>query len=93
VDWLAGEDLFTTIEAVLEDISPHGACVQLDVPIPVGSTISVSCGENHFTGFVSYCVSHENGYFVGICLSEQSKWSRETFLPAHLTSVHTVVGN
>jgi hypothetical protein len=93
VDWLAGEDAFTTLEAILEDISPHGACVQLEAPIPVGSTISVSSGDKHFTGFVSYCVCHEHGYFVGIRLSDESKWSNDTFQPQHLTNVRTFMGD
>jgi hypothetical protein len=93
VDWLSGEEIFTTVDAVLEDISPNGACIQLEGSVPVGSAIAVSAGTNHFTGFVSYCVRHEHGYFVGICLSDESKWSKDTFVPQHLTNVRAFMGN
>jgi len=87
VDWLAGEDEFSTIEAVLEDISPQGACVQVDVPIPEGCTISLTAGLKQFTGFVSYCTIREFGYFVGIRFSDPAAWSTSTFEPQHLTNL------
>jgi hypothetical protein len=47
VDWLAGGgesggSEFRTVEAVLEDISTQGACVQVEERIPLGATIAIS---------------------------------------------------
>lgn len=42
VDWTAGESAFGTAEAVLEDISTLGACVQVEERIPLGAAISIS---------------------------------------------------
>jgi hypothetical protein len=62
VDWLAGS---RAAEAVLEDISALGACVQVEEFIPPGSAISISTISTidgfvdsvepaRFTGWVSY---------------------------------------
>src|SRR5437764_384290 len=90
VDWLAGEDDFRTVEAVLEDISALGACVQVEDRIPIGSTISISVDEARFFGHVSYCVYRDYGYFVGIRLSDETKWSARVFEPQHLTNLETL---
>lgn len=45
VDWQAGESAFGTAEAVLEDISTLGACVQVEERIPLGATISISANS------------------------------------------------
>ncbi len=37
VEWLEREDECRTTEGVLEDISPSGACIQIEEPIPPGT--------------------------------------------------------
>jgi hypothetical protein len=86
LDWVVGEDEFQTAEAVLEDICETGACVQIDQNIPLGTGVTISKGNQHFSGFVSYCVYRDYGYFVGVELSETSRWSSELFRPDHLTN-------
>ena len=107
VDWLAGENMgkdtgvsFRTVEAVLEDISALGACVQVEERIPAGSAISISVrsapgGDGsekpaRFTGEVSYCVYRDYGYFVGIRFSDENRWSRSEFEPQHMTNLATL---
>jgi hypothetical protein len=77
------------VEAVLEDISPLGACVQVDEPIPPGAAISivVKHGDTpRFSGHVSYCIYRELGYFVGIRFANETRWSSRSFEPLHLTN-------
>lgn len=87
VDWMAGEDDIRTAQAVLEDISPLGACVQMEESIPLGAAISISGNDAAFFGFVSYCVYRDYGYFIGVRLSEETRWSQSVFNPQHLTNL------
>jgi hypothetical protein len=110
VDWLAsrgesgrveqGEGEFRTVEAVLEDISTLGACVQVEERIPLGAAILLSAhsglissapndtGEAaRFSGHVSYCAYRDYGYFVGIRFSDETHWSSLIFAPRHLTNL------
>jgi hypothetical protein len=87
VDWVPGAGEATTVEAVLEDISPVGACVQVEEAIPLGAAVAITAHGNTFNGFVSYCVFRDYGYFVGVKLSDQSRWSRVEFEPQHLTNL------
>lgn len=96
VDWLAGENS-RTVEAVLEDISPLGACVQVEEFIPPGTGISILVSAApvdpepatpvRFSGRVSYCVFRDYGYFVGIQFSGETRWSSGIFEPQHLTNL------
>jgi hypothetical protein len=102
VDWFAAEadsesasgagkapDDHRTVEAVLEDISALGACVQVEDRIPLGAAISISAhpGPARFSGYVSYCEYRDFGYFVGIRLSDENPWSAGAFAPEHLTNL------
>src|ERR1019366_6960107 len=92
VEWLIddGNKTIRIAEAVLEDISALGACVQVEERIPAGAAILVSVGDEEvarFSGRVSYCVYRDYGYFVGIRFSDETHWSSGTFLPQHLTSL------
>lgn len=99
VDWSDGQSRAGKAEALLEDISAHGACVQVEETIPVGVAIAISagrggsecapgclCREVRFSGCVSYCARGECGYFVGIRFAEGTKWSSQVYQPGHLTN-------
>lgn len=82
-----------TVEAVLEDISTLGACVQVEEAIPAGAAISISptSGETvRLAGNVSYCVHREFGYFVGIRFADETRWSTGVFEPRHLTNLQAL---
>jgi hypothetical protein len=103
VDWVAaeaaghGEGAPRIVEAVLEDISALGACVQVEDRIPLGAAISISAhhergdgkpgGGARFSGYVSYCEYRDFGYFVGIRFSDETPWSTGAFEPEHLTNL------
>lgn len=75
------------MEAVLEDISPLGACVQVEESIPEGAAIAISSPHALFSGHVSYCVYRDYGYFVGIRFTGETRWSSGVFEPRHLTNL------
>lgn len=70
--------------AVLEDISPSGACLQLETPVPEGVELHWRCPKQEFTGKVRYCVYREIGYYVGVEFGADSRWSRQAYKPQHM---------
>ena len=84
VEWQdrAGRALSTT--AILEDISPSGACLQTDDPVPAEALIRVRHGRKILEGKVSYCAYRDIGYFTGVNFTAKQKWSRRVFRPKHL---------
>lgn len=63
----------------LEDISPSGACVQRHDPVIKGAQIRIQHDDWKVEGDVRYCVYREIGYYIGVHLDENSKWSEEMF--------------
>ena len=96
VDWLTGHGLdgrseSRTVEAVLEDICETGICIQLEEMIPIGAPVVISSGETQLCGNVLYCVYRDFGYFVGIQLRDETRWSSGVFVPQHLTDLGAFV--
>ena len=87
---MTGEDESRTVEAVLEDISPLGGCVQVEEEIPLGSTITLWLSDSQFAGHVCYCVYRDYGYFVGVRFSDETVWSPETVAPEHLINLEEI---
>jgi hypothetical protein len=77
--------------ALLEDISASGACLQLETAVPLGVTIRWGSPKQEFTGEVRYCVYREIGYFVGVEFDSQSKWSKKTYKPQHLLDLQRLM--
>ena len=77
--------------ANLEDISPSGACVQLESPMPCGTPVSLGYGDGHLNGTVRYCLYQGLGYFLGVEFDEGCRWSRKHFRPRHLLDVQQLV--
>jgi hypothetical protein len=72
---------------LLEDVSPDGLCVNLDVPVPVGKTIHL-----HTKGFqgeaeVRYCELGDYGYQVGVEFVDGCTWDRDKWRPKHLLNI------
>lgn len=70
--------------ANLEDISPSGACIQVETPIICGTQVTIRCGDSDLTGTVRYCLYRTFGYFLGIHFEDGCRWSRKFFRPGHL---------
>jgi hypothetical protein len=76
---------------LLEDISPSGACLQLETAVPLGVEIVWESPKQEFTGRVQYCVYREIGYFVGVEFDSTSKWSKKAYRPQHLLDLQRLV--
>lgn len=76
---------------LLEDISPSGACLQMENAVPPGTEIRWTCPKQDFSGHVRYCVYREIGYFVGVEFEEDSRWSKSTYKPQHLLDLRQLV--
>jgi PilZ domain len=70
--------------ANLEDISLSGACLQVDVQIPLTTMVRISYPKGEFSGVVRYCQFKEIGYYVGVKFEDGCKWSKTSFKPLHL---------
>jgi hypothetical protein len=77
--------------AILEDISTTGACLQLEIPVPLDTEIRWDSPQHQFHGHVRYCFYREIGYFVGVELQPDSQWSRATYRPQHLLDPRRLV--
>lgn len=87
IEWSEEGGAWRTVEAVLEDISALGTCVQVEEPIAPGTPARIAMGDQEYSGDVTYCVYRDYGYFVGIRLAEDSQWSPGMFVPQHLTDL------
>ena len=83
VSWLEGGRPQRRV-ANLEDISLSGICLHMEKPVPAGTQIVARYGNGELVGTVRYCVFREIGYFLGIQLAEESRWSTHHFRPEHL---------
>jgi hypothetical protein len=70
--------------ANLEDISLSGICLQVENPIPVGTTLTMEYGDGALVGTIRYCRFQDCGYFLGVELAEGCRWSSQHFRPEHL---------
>lgn len=85
IRWTIESGRLEETSAILEDISPRGACLQTERPVPehTGLTIHLApavCLE----AFTIYCRYRDTGYFVGVEFEPGVDWSKRAFLPQHL---------
>jgi hypothetical protein len=73
--------------ANLEDISPSGACLQLDEAIRQGADIELVCSKCRMKGKVRHCQFTEIGYDVGVEFADRETWSSGHFEPRHLLDI------
>lgn len=78
--------------ANLEDISLSGACLQVEGPVPLGTSFRIGYPSGELTGKVKYCVFREIGYFLGIEFEPGNRWSQRRFRPQHLLDPRRLVG-
>jgi hypothetical protein len=70
--------------ANLEDISLAGICLQLEKDLQPDTKVIVRYGDGALVGVVRYCTHRDMGYFIGVELSESSRWSTLHYKPEHL---------
>jgi hypothetical protein len=69
---------------LLENISAFGACLQAEFGLPGGARVRIACGRKSFRGVVRYCLLRVGGWFIGVELDADSRWSKAKYLPQHL---------
>ena len=84
VAWLAPSARRSSYVGIIEDVSPEGLCINLDVPVPVGTEVHL-----HTRGFqgeaeVRYSRSSEVGYLVGLEFLDGYTWDQKKWRPKHL---------
>jgi hypothetical protein len=79
--------------ALLEDICPSGACLQLETAVPLGVEIRWECERQRFVGRVRYCSYRDIGYFVGVEFDGATKWSKQAYEPQHLLDLERLVAS
>jgi hypothetical protein len=70
--------------ANLDDISCFGACLLVDLAIPVKTPLRIAHPSGELTGKVAYCVLREVGYVTGVEFDPGCRWSQENYQPKHL---------
>lgn len=75
------------VVANLEDISPSGAGIQMEVAALEGAEVGILCASGRLNGKVRYCRFDELGFQVGIAFAERRSWTPKRFLPKHLLRV------
>ena len=91
VQWKDKNGRIRRAVANLEDISLSGACIQVESPIPIETTVRISYPKGELQGRVCYCVFREIGYFLGIEFEPGFRWSLRQFRPQHLLDPRRLV--
>jgi hypothetical protein len=84
VQWKDKHGKLRRTVANLEDISISGACLQVDQPVSLETTVRIRYPKGELQGRVCYCVYREVGYFLGIEFCPGYRWSIRQFRPQHL---------
>jgi len=70
--------------AILGDISPSGACLEIEEFIPAGTALALQFPNDRCTARVMYCKFDKVNYLVGVEFEHGYRWSRRKFKPDHL---------
>ncbi len=77
--------------ANLEDISLAGVCLQMEKSIAPETRVQIRFGDGALVGVVRYSVFREMGYFIGVELEANSRWSTQHFKPQHLLDTRALL--
>ena len=70
--------------AILGDISPSGACLEIDEPIPENTIVMLEFGGERCQAVVRYCKYDMVNYLLGVEFEEGYRWSSNRWEPKHL---------
>jgi PilZ domain len=84
VKWKEDSGKICKCTGLLEDISPSGACLQLDSPLALDKKLVIEYRKVRLEGSVCYCFFRDIGYWVGVQFTARNKWSQKDFRPRHL---------
>jgi hypothetical protein len=85
VRWQRSGKQARTENAVLEEIGPDGAVVQLECAVAGKTVVRLDCPTVGFDGVVRECRHEpELGYFATIAFTAGQRWSVDDYRPQHL---------
>lgn len=84
VEWKDGRAGFRKEMALLEDISPFGACLQTETELPELTVVLLNLAGHKVRAMVQYCRWQDIGFFSGVTFAPGSRWSNAKFRPKHL---------
>jgi hypothetical protein len=70
--------------AILEDISPSGACLEFEEPIPADTAVTLHFKSERCQARIKYCKYDKTNYLLGVEFEQGYRWSRRRFKPEHL---------
>lgn len=74
--------------AILGDISPSGACLEIDEPISVDTIVDLEFGGERCQAIVRYCKYDMVNYLLGVEFEEGYRWSSNRWAPKHLIQLY-----
>jgi hypothetical protein len=84
IRWRAPEGHTQTAIAILQEISPSGACLEVQRPIPRRAPLSLAYPAGELRGNVRYCIPGDTGYSIEVRFEPASRWSPQRFKPQHM---------
>jgi hypothetical protein len=75
------------VVAIIEEISPKGACLRLETDISEGLGVEILCPGCSLRGKVRNCHAESTDYEVVVSLACGERWSRRWFTPDHLLGI------
>lgn len=84
VQWKLESGLSHSEWAILEDISPSGACLEIEEPIPPETIVSLQFKSDCCQARIKYCKFDKVNYLLGVQFEQGYRWSRRRFKPEHL---------
>ena len=85
VEWETGSGPVQSEWAVLEDISPSGACLGIEEPISPDTIVTLQFPKDRCQARIKYCEFAKTNYMLGVQFEHGYRWSRRKFKPDHLT--------
>ena len=84
VAWLDDRENRISMVGVLEEVSPSGLAVSLDLPAPVGRTVHLNARGFSGEAEVRHCELGDYGYIVGMEFTGGGGWDLKKWRPGHL---------
>jgi hypothetical protein len=84
VQWKSEAGFAQSEWAILEDISPSGACLAIEKPISPDMVVSLQFANDRCQARIKYCKFDKVNYLLGVQFEQGYRWSRRKFKPDHL---------
>jgi hypothetical protein len=86
VTWLDDRERRISTLGLLEDVSPEGICLSLELPVSTGRGVHVHTRGIEGEAKVRYCELGDcgYGYVIGLEFSNGCSWNRDKWQPKHL---------